>query len=57
MMRRLSDDKPETLPLRLALMTITMMMVAREENVPSCPNHPEYFIDRCPVCQPAANEV
>jgi len=57
MMRMLSDEKPETLPLRLALMTIMSMTVEREENVPSCPNHPEYFVDRCPVCIPPARQV
>jgi hypothetical protein len=57
LMRRPSDDKPETLPLRLALMTVMSMTVEREENVPSCPNHPEYFIDRCPVCRRAAKQV
>ncbi|MGO9115334.1 MAG: hypothetical protein ACLP9L_39480 [Thermoguttaceae bacterium] len=57
MMRRPNDEKPETLPLRLALMTVMSMTVAREENVPACPNHAEYFIDRCPVCQPTPKQV
>ena len=49
-LQQVEDDMRQRERTRAALRTVTLLTFIREETVPGCPDHPQYFIDRCHIC-------